>query len=60
MYMHLWEMFAIAIIAGLLWAIVPWEPLTACEAVLAVLSVVALAWGIVAGAVYVIGEVFGR
>jgi len=44
----------------LLWMVIPWEPLTAWESVWAVASVVAIAWGVVIGAVYLVEEVIGR
>ena len=48
MYMHLWEMFAIAIIAGLLWAVVPWSPLTTLEGLMAGFYLLIISAGIVA------------
>ena len=48
MYMHLWEMFAIAIITGLLWAIVPWSPLSTLEGLMAGFYLLLISAGILA------------
>lgn len=48
MYMHLWEMFAIAIIAGLLWAVVPWSPLSTLEGLMAGFYLLIISAGILA------------
>ncbi len=56
---HEAEILAVMIVFCILWLIIPWEPLTAYEALWAVLAVVALAGGIVALAEHVIREVIG-
>jgi hypothetical protein len=48
-----------AVFVGL-WMVIPWEPLTAWESVWAVASVVAIAWGVVMGAVCLVEEVISR
>ena len=58
--LHEAEIMATVVLFVVIWMVIPWNPLSASEAVLAVLSVVALSWGIVAGVVYVILEVVGR
>lgn len=53
---HEAEILAVMVVFCILWLVIPWEPLTAYEALWAVLAVVGLAWGIVAGAEHLIGE----
>lgn len=48
MYVHKWELFAIAIIAGILWAVVPWSPLTTFEGLLAGFYLLLISAGILA------------
>jgi len=57
---HEGEIVAVMAVFVLLWMVIPWEPLTAWESVWAVASVVAIAWGVVIGAVYLVEEVIGR
>ena len=57
---HEAEILATMILFCALWLIIPWNPLTAYEALWAVLSVVALAGGIVALVEHAIREVIGR
>lgn len=57
---HEGEIVAVMAVFVLLWMAIPWEPLTAWESVWAVASVVAIAWGVVMGAVYLVEEVIGR
>lgn len=54
------EIMATVVLFVVIWMVIPWNPLSASEAVLAVLSVVALAGGIVALVEYAIREVIGR
>ena len=54
---HECEIVAVIAVFVLLWMVIPWEPLTAVQSLWAVASVVAIAWGIVAGVEYLIGEV---
>lgn len=48
MYVHKWELLSIAIIAGLLWAIVPWSPLTTLEGLMAGFYLLIISAGILA------------
>lgn len=54
------EIMATVVLFVVIWMVIPWNTLSASEAVLAVLSVVALAGGIVALAEHAIREVIGR
>lgn len=48
MYVHKWELFIIALIAGLLWAIVPWSPLSTLEGLMAGFYLLLISAGILA------------
>lgn len=48
MYVHKWELFAIAFIGGLLWAIVPWAPLSTLEGLMAGFYLLIISAGILA------------
>ncbi len=57
---HEGEIVAVMAVFILLWMVIPWEPLTSVQSLWAVASVVAIAWGVVMGAVYLVEEVIGR
>jgi hypothetical protein len=57
---HEGEVVAVMAVFVGLWMVIPWEPLTAVQSLWAVASVVAIAWGVVMGAVYLVEEVIGR
>lgn len=48
MYIHKWELLLIALIAGILWRIVPWSPLSVTEGALAGFYLILISAGIVA------------
>lgn len=48
MYIYKCEMLAIAVIAGILWAIIPWSPLSVAEGMLAGVYLVIFSAGVVA------------
>lgn len=48
MFIHKWELFAIAIIAGILWRVVPWSPLSVAEGALAGFYLIVFSAGVLA------------
>ena len=60
MYIYKGELFAIAVIAGFLWAVIPWAPLNAGEGIMAGIYLVLFSAGTVAAIEQAIEAVTGR